>query len=89
MRCWTTVLRVYTAESIIRLVWRSVIRYPARGGMRVLESQYTDGNRGPLERFVAEEMIIDLLGAFDAHRYAAVAAVSPAHLLLLLVLGIV
>lgn len=36
--------------------------------MRILEPQYTDGTRGPLERFVAEEMIIDLLVAFDAHR---------------------
>eukprot|EP00878_Enallax_costatus_P027800 GHUV01029957.1.p1 GENE.GHUV01029957.1~~GHUV01029957.1.p1 ORF type:complete len:695 (+),score=274.57 GHUV01029957.1:1025-3109(+) len=43
-------------------------RYPARGGMRILESQYTDGSRGALERFIAEEMIIDLLAAFDAHR---------------------
>lgn len=45
-------------------------RYPARGGIRILELQYTDGSRSPLDRFVAEEMIIDLLVAFDAHRSA-------------------
>jgi hypothetical protein len=41
--------------------------------MLVLDSQYTDGGRIAAERFVAEEYIIDLLGAFDSHRCAAVA----------------
>jgi hypothetical protein len=36
--------------------------------MVVLDSQYTDGGRIAAERFVAEEYIIDLLGAFDSHR---------------------
>eukprot|EP00775_Hariotina_reticulata_P013002 gene13002-13131_t len=43
-------------------------RYPARGGMSILERQYTDAKRPAVERFVAEEYIIDLLGAFDSHR---------------------
>jgi hypothetical protein len=38
--------------------------------MVVLDSQYTDGGRIAAERFVAEEYIIDLLGAFDSHRWA-------------------
>lgn len=43
-------------------------RYPPRGGMVILDSQYTDGGRIAAERFVAEEYIIDLLGAWDSHR---------------------
>ncbi|KAF6253367.1 armadillo-type protein [Scenedesmus sp. NREL 46B-D3] len=43
-------------------------RYPPRGGMVILDSQYTDGGRIAAERFVAEEYIIDALGAFDSHR---------------------
>jgi len=36
--------------------------------MFILERQYTDAKRPAVERFVAEEYIIDLLGAFDSHR---------------------
>jgi hypothetical protein len=36
--------------------------------MVIMDAQYTDGGRSAAERFVAEEYIIDLLGAFDSHK---------------------
>ncbi|KAF5829207.1 armadillo-type protein [Dunaliella salina] len=42
--------------------------YPPHGGIRLLEPQHTDGGRPAIDRFVAEDYIIDTLAAFDADR---------------------
>jgi hypothetical protein len=58
-------------------------RYPPRGGIRILDRQYTEGGRPAIERFVAEEYIIDLLNTFESHRYlrACVWALAAAEVM--------
>ena len=43
-------------------------RYAPRGGMVILDAQYTDAGRAPVERFVAEEYFLDLLDSWEGHR---------------------
>jgi len=42
--------------------------YPPHGGIRLLEPQHTDAGRPAIERFVAEDYIIDTMAAFDLDR---------------------
>lgn len=44
-------------------------RYSPRGGMLILDAQYTEAGRPPAERFVAEEYILDLLNSWDGYRW--------------------
>ena len=46
-------------------------RYPPRGGMVILDAQYTNAGRAPAERFVAEEYILDLLDSWEGYRCVA------------------
>eukprot|EP00983_Pelagomonas_calceolata_P030117 943610-Pelagomonas_calceolata.AAC.7 len=52
--------------------------YPPHGGIRLLEPQHTDGGRPAIDRFVAEDYIIDTLAAFDADRCGALALLPAA-----------
>lgn len=42
--------------------------YPHHGGIRLLEPQHTDAGRPTIDRFVAEDYIIDTLASFDNDR---------------------
>lgn len=53
---------------MIWFVVGALCRYPPRGGMVILDAQYTDAGRAPAERFVAEEYILDLLNSWEGYR---------------------
>eukprot|EP00798_Chlamydomonas_sp_ICE-L_P025486 gene25486-11144_t len=59
-----------TESSMSPAIFAATLRkvYPPRGGIRLLDRKHTEQERPAIERFVAEEYILDTLAVFDGHR---------------------
>ncbi|GAX72593.1 hypothetical protein CEUSTIGMA_g49.t1 [Chlamydomonas eustigma] len=57
-------------KAVLAALLRKAI--PSRGGLRLLGKERTEGNRPAIERWVAEEYILDTLASFEGNRVECV-----------------
>ncbi|KAG1677554.1 hypothetical protein FOA52_014452 [Chlamydomonas sp. UWO 241] len=48
------------------------VTLPPRGGLRLLSTEHTEGSRAAIERFVAEDLLLDTLASYSANRVECV-----------------
>ncbi len=53
-------------------VFACIQAFPSRGSMRLLDKAHTEGTRAPIERWVAEDLMLDLMATFEGGRVECV-----------------